>query len=172
MRPETLAAQVEQLRLTGNRLVFLVNSENVAKASAAQLIAYQLEAAGLSVDLKQLPFEDFTAALERGEFDLYLGETALTAGFDLEPLLSPGGGLNYGGWQAEGGDALLSAMQAAAPEEKPARASELFALLDEQAPIVPILFKNGSALTQWGQVSGLSPVRGNVFYQMEHWTIQ
>ena len=63
-------------------------------------------------------------------------------------------------------------MQAAAPEEKAAAAENLFALLNEQAPIVPIAFKNGSVLTQWGQVSGLSPVRGNVFYQMEAWTVK
>ena len=169
--PEGLAAQVEGLRLTGSQLVFLVNSENVAKTSAAQLIAYQLEAAGFSVELKQLPFEEFAAALAWGEFDLYLGETALTAGFDLAPLLGSAGALNYGGWWAEGVDGLLAAMLSAAPEERAAHAGAFFALFNEQAPIVPILFKNGSVLTQWGQLSGLSPVRGNVFYGFENWII-
>ena len=169
--PEGLAAQVEGLRLTGSQLVFLVNSENVAKTSAAQLIAYQLEAAGFSVELKQLPFEEFAAALAWGEFDLYLGETALTAGFDLAPLLGSAGTLNYGGWWAEGVDGLLAAMLSAAPEERVTHAGAFFALFNEQAPIVPILFKNGSVLTQWGQLSGLSPVRGNVFYGFENWSI-
>ena len=169
--PEGLAAKMEELRLQGSELVFLVNSENVAKTSAAQLIAYQLEAAGFAVELKQLPFEDYTAALAAGEFDLYLGETAFTADFDLAPLFSSTGTLNYGGWWAEGADALLAAMQGAAPEEKPVHAEAFFTLFSEQAPIVPIAFKNGSVLTQWGQLSGLSPVRGNVFYQIENWTV-
>ncbi len=169
--PEGLAAKMEELRLQGSELVFLVNSENVAKTSAAQLIAYQLEAAGFAVELKQLPFEDYTAALAAGEFDLYLGETAFTADFDLAPLLSSTGALNYGGWWAEGADALLAAMQGAAPEEKPVHAEAFFTLFSEQVPIVPIAFKNGSVLTQWGQLSGLSPVRGNVFYQIENWTV-
>lgn len=169
--PETLAVQMEQLRLTGTQLVFLVNSENVAKTSAAQRITYQLEAAGFTVELRQLPFEDYTAALGRGEFDLYLGETVFTADFDLSPLLSSSGPLNYGGWQTESTDALLLDMRGAA-EDKAAYAAELFALLDEQAPIIPIAFKNGSVLTQWGRVSGLSPVRGNVFYRLEHWTVK
>lgn len=167
--PGALAHQMEELRLRDSDLVFLVNSENVAKASAAQLIAYQLEAAGFAVELKQLPFEDYTAALAAGEFDLYLGETVFTADFDLAPLLSSTGTLNYGGWWAETADELLSAMQSAAPEGKAAAAAELFTLLNEQAPIVPIAFKNGSVLTQWGQLSELSPVRGNVFYNLEHW---
>ena len=170
--PEGLAAQASELKLQGRELVFLVNSENTAKASAAQRIAYQLEAAGLTVELRQLSFEDFTAALAAGEFDLYLGETALTADFDLTPLLSSAGALNYGGWQDEAADGLLYAMRAASPEDKPAAALALFALLDEQAPIVPIAFKNGSVLTQWGKLSGLSPVRGNVFYQIENWTVK
>ncbi len=169
--PEELAAQVERLRLKDCKLVFLVNSENVAKAAAAQRIAYHLEAAGFAVELKQLPFEDYTAALAWGEFDLYLGETVLTADFDLSPLLSSAGTLNYGGWTAEGADALLAALQGAG-EDKAACAAELFALLDEQAPIVPILFKSCSVLTQWGQLSGLSPVRGNAFYQIENWNLE
>ena len=53
-----------------------------------------------------------------------------------------------------------------------AAALALFDLLDEQVPIVPIAFKNGSVLTQWGKLSGLSPVRGNVFYQIENWTVK
>lgn len=170
--PEALAAQVEELRLKDSSLVFLVNSENVAKAAAAQLIAYQLETAGLVVELRQLPFEEYTAALTTGAFDLYLGETMFTADFDLAPLLSSAGALNYGGWRGEESDALLAAMQAAAPEEKSVHAGAFFALFSEQAPIVPIIFKNGSVLTQWGQLSGLNPVRGNAFYQIENWSIK
>lgn len=169
---EALASQVEERRLAGKTLVFLVNSENTAKAAVAQHIVYQLEAAGLTIDLQQLSFEDFTAALAAGSFDLYLGETVLTADFNLAPLLSSAGVLNCGGWQDETADGLLYAMGAASPEEKPAAAQALFSLLNQQTPIVPIAFKNGSVLTQWGRLSGLSPVRGNVFYHMENWSIK
>ena len=48
---------------------------------------------------------------------------------------------------------------------------QLHSKASEQAPIVPILFKNGSVLTQWGQLSGLNPARGNVFYQLDNWTV-
>ncbi|WP_160666878.1 ABC transporter substrate-binding protein [Colidextribacter sp. OB.20] len=170
--PEELAAQLEGQRLQTQTLSLVVNSENTAKSSAAQRIAYQLEAAGLTVELRQLPFEDYAAALARGEFDLYLGETVLTAGFDLAPLLSSAGALNYGGWRDGETDLLLSALRAASPEEASAAAEGLFARLNDQVPIVPILFKNGSVLTQWGRLSGLSPVRGNVFCGLENWTVK
>ena len=169
--PEGLGEEIEGLRLQNQTLVFLVNSENVSKSSAAQRIAYQMEAAGLTVELRQLAFEDYAAALSAGEFDLYLGETVLTADFDLSPLLGSAGALNYGGWRDGETDGLLSAMHAAAPADKPAAAEALFARLNDQVPVVPIAFKNGSVLTQWGQLSGLSPVRGNVFYSIEQWNI-
>ena len=169
--PEELAGRLAELGLEGEVLTLLVNSENSAKLSAAALIAYQLESAGLAVQVERLSFEDFTAALAAGSFDLYLGETVLTADFDLAPLLSSAGSLNYGGWTGSAADSLLSVLHAAPEEEKPRAAADLFAYLEQQAPIVPLLFKNGSALTQWGRVSGLDPIRSNVFYHMENWTV-
>ena len=169
--PEELAGHLAELGLEGATLTLLVNSENEAKASAADLIAYQLESAGLAVQVERLPFEDFTAALAAGTFDLYLGETVLTADFDLAPLLSSAGSLNYGGWTASAADALLSVLHAAPEEEKPRAAADLFAYLEQQTPIAPLLFKNGSVLTQWGRVSGLDPIRGNVFCHLENWTV-
>lgn len=169
--PEELAGRVKELRLNREELILLVNSENAAKTSAAQLIAYQLESAGVGISLRALSFEDYTAALEKGEFDLYLGEVVLTADFDLTQLLSYGGELNYGKWNGPGTAALLSTLAAAQGEERTAAAGALFDHLTEQVPIAPVCFKNGSVLTQWGRLSGLSPLRGNVFWQFENWNI-
>ncbi len=169
--PDGLAERLKELRLAGRELIVLVNSENAAKVSAAQRLAYQLESAGMKPDLRQLAFADYEAALKAGDFDLYLGEVVLTADFDLSCLLSYSGALNYGKWYSDEIDALLSALAGAEGAERSAAAGALFDLLNEQAPIVPICFKNGSVLTQWGRLSGLSPVRGDVFWQFEHWNI-
>ena len=171
--PDTLVTQLEELNLSGRELRLLVNSENEAKISAAQLIAYQLESAGLTIQVEQLSYENFTAALSQGSFDLYLGETVLTADFDLSPLLSSSGSLNYGRWQNSETDALLSAMHSAGQgEEKRLASQALSAHLEQQLPIAPLLFKNGSVLTQWGRLTQLNPIRNNVFYQLENWIIQ
>ena len=167
--PDALASQLDQLGLSGQTLTLLVNSENDSKVAAAQLIVYQLGAAGLAVELVQLPFDEYTAALTRGEFDLYLGEVVLTADFDLSHLLSSSGALNYGGWRDSTTDVLVAAMCRAGQEERGAAARALFAHLAQQCPIAPLVFKNGSVLTQWGRASGLDPVRNNVFYQFENW---
>ena len=169
--PEQAAANLEALRAAGRTVTLVANSENTAKAAAAQRIAAQLEAVGLSVRLSLLSYDNYVSALSAGNFDLYLGQVTLTGDFDLAPLLSSSGSLNYGRWQDALGDALLSAFQSAQGETRAKAAADLFAYLNQQTPIVPVCFKNGSVLTQWSRLSGLSPVRWNVFYQLENWKL-
>lgn len=170
--PVQAVSQLHALGALGHTLTLVVNSENTAKASAAQRIASQLEAVGVPVTLRKLSFDDYEAALSEGKFDLYLGEVVLTPDFDLSALLSSGGALNYGRWHEEQGDALLNAFQGAEGEARVAAAQALFAELTEQAPIAPLCFKNGSVLTQWGRLSGLAPRSNHVFYQLENWIVQ
>ena len=170
--PEGLTETLDNLRLSNRPIKLLVNSENAAKVAAAQRIAYQLEAAGLQVSLSKLPFEDYLAALTERNFDLYVGEVVLTADFDLSALLSSSGSLNYGAWQDAQFDALLTAFRSAQGEARSTAAASMLTYLNQQVPIAPICFKNGSVLTQWGRLSGLDPVRGNVFHHLEGWIIQ
>lgn len=169
--PEAMAQGLEGKKLENQPLVLLVNSENSSKVAAAQRIAYQLESTGLSVTLERLPWEEYLAALEKGNFDLYVGEVRLTADFDLTPLVGSRGALNYGGWSDQETDALLAAYQAAGGQERAAAAKALYANLIRRAPITPICFKNSSVLTQWGRLSGLSPVRDNIFWGLEDWVL-
>ena len=169
--PQPLVAAVSELKESRRTLTFLVNSENSAKVSTAEFIAYQLESVGLTVTLQILPFEDYSAALKAGNYDLYLGEVVLTADFDLSALLTPTGTLNYGGWANEETDVLL-ARAASASAGEPADLHALLSHLEEQVPFTPICFKNGSVLTRWGRLSGLSPLRGNVFYRLENWIME
>ena len=125
----------------------------------------------MEVRVDSLAFEDYAAALEAGRFDLYLGEVALTADFDLSALLSSDGALNYGRWQDEQTDLLLAELAAAPMDSKEEAASALYAYLGQRVPLVPVCFKNNSVLTKWGTLSGLSPVRGNLFYGLENWAI-
>ncbi len=150
-------------------LVFLVNMENSAKLSVAEYLAQGLERAGISVTLKKLAWEGYTAALEKGEFDLYLGETRLTPDFDLSPLVSSAGALNYGGYVDETTDALLAQFKAAGEVDRPAAATALYVQLSNNAPFVPLCFKNWTVLTSWGSLSGLSPTQQNIFSSFDRW---
>ena len=73
---------------------------------------------------------------------------------------------------AQGAGYRVAALAAGSGEARTQAASALYAYLAQEAPIAPICFKNGSVLTQWGRLSGLSPVRGNIFNRLEGWIIQ
>ena len=155
---------LEQLGLGEITLSLVVCSDNAAKLSAARFIARQLDKAGITVQVRALGWGEYLSALNEGQFDLYLGESALTADFDLSALLAPDGRLNYGGWNSATGSSLLRAFVSAPEDERQLAAADLCAHLRVQAPIAPLCFKRGCVLTQWGVLSGLSPTRDNVFY--------
>ena len=150
-------------------LTLLVNQDNSYKTGVADAIGRDLTAAGVSVTVKKLSWEDFTAALSAGEFDLYLGEVKLSADFDPSPLLS-GGALNYGKYNDPTATGLLSAFRAAQGEERTTAAKALYERLGEQAPFAVLCFKNWSMLSQWGQVSNATPTQQNLFYGFGNWS--
>lgn len=150
-------------------LRLLVNQDNTYKVGIADYLASSLAQSGVAVTVEKLPWEAYTAALSKGDFDLYLGEVRLTADFDLSALLNPGGALNYGGYSNATTTALLTSLRSAAGEARSAAASALAQDLAQQVPFAPLCFKNWSALVQWGQVSGITPTQQNLFYQFWNW---
>lgn len=159
------AQAIGRIGYTAERtLTLLVNGENGFKTSVAEYLAQALTAAGVPVEVRVLPFEEYAAALEAGDFDLYYGEVRLTADWDLSPLLRSGGALNYGGWADEQTEALLSAYQAAS--DRKAAMAELCAYLRRQSPILPVCFKSAAVLTQAGVVEGLAPTAAEPFYNL------
>lgn len=150
-------------------LTFVVNTDNSYKVSAAEYLTELLSREGIAVELKKLPWEDYVAALEGGEFDLYLGEVKLTADFDLTALLAPGGTLNYGAFADGETQDLLAAYLAADAAGRSEAAQALYRQIARTAPFTPICFKSWSVLTHWGKIAGLNPTQQNVFYGFSNW---
>lgn len=153
-------------------LRLIVNQENTYKVTLAEALAESLRELGCGVVLEKLPWDEFVTALERGQFDLYLGETALTADFNIREILTVGGSLNYGGFTDGGLQELIEKRQGAMGEERTVVTKELCQQVAELAPILPLCFKNGSLLTQWGQVAGAQPTQRDVFAGLEGWSIR
>lgn len=152
------------------RLTLLVNTDNAVRLTVAEQLAGELGGLGLDVTVNKLPWNDYTAAIQAGEFDLYLAESILPADFDLTALLGVGGELNYGRWTQGETQTLLEAFRQAQAPQKAEAATALYSHLAQQAPIAPICFKTNSILTQWGQVMGLTPTKGDPFAG-EDWSL-
>lgn len=148
-------------------LVFIVNTDNSFKLSIAEYLTATFSRLGISVTLQKLPWNDYLTALEQGTFDLYLGEVALTADFDLSPLLSQDGALNYGGYLSEEMTACITALRQAGADTRTESAASLLDLFLTDAPLAPVCFKHHAVLTHRQSTAHLTPTRQNPFYHLD-----
>lgn len=171
-RANALDEYLDQTEISDRNLVLLVNNENPTRVSAAKQIAEQLHSGGLRVQVRQVPFQEYTNALAAGSFDLYLGETMLFSDFDLTALVGSAGSLNYSRWSDAQTDNFLKYFRLGEGEDRNPRANALLTRLAKQMPITAICFKNGSVLTRWGKLEQLTPLQNNIFFQLDQWVIQ
>lgn len=154
------------------QLELVVSTENADRAAAAQHLVNGLNDMGISATLTKLEWDSYISALEKGNFDLYLGEVRLTADFDLTPLITAGGSLNYGGYSDTETAQLLQTYRAASGQGRDLSAQRLYERLAEEPPFAVLCFKNWSVLTQWSVLSDLTPTQQNLFYQFAQWKIE
>ena len=149
-------------------LTILVSESDSFKVSIADYLSRTLSTDGLSVTVRALPWSDYLAALQSGNFDLYLAEVRLTADWNITSLIGAGGALNYGRYADEQCNTLLAAFLA---NETAQTANALCRYLGQNAPIAPIAFKTASVLTPEGLIDGLTPTVSSPFYGLEGWTV-
>ncbi len=155
----------------GQTLTLIVNSESTFKTAFAGELEKELEAVGISVEVKKLAWGDFADALKNREFDLYLGEVKLTANFDLTELITEEGNLNYGGYSDNNLETRLTGFLTANREKRSDAARKLYQTVAEQAPIIPLCFKNNSVLTHWDPEVAITPTQQNLFYHFADWDL-
>ena len=143
----------------------LVNSDNAFKSAAADQIAASWNALpGVRVTVDKQPYDTYLSMLQSGDFDVYYGETQLTADFDLRPLLSSGGSLNYGGYASESMSAAIAAARSGDS------VTELYQTFLAEMPIVPVAFERGQMIIRKGLIDNYAPTPYNAFANLETWT--
>jgi len=154
-------------------LDFIVNIENAHKLAAAERIAESLKQVGFDVNVRVMPWSNFTEDLEKGKFDIYYGETLLGADFDLSVLLLPGDDtLNYGKTANTAYKPMIQSFLAASTQEEVSIAGgNLCREIRIYAPFVPILYKRHFIYSPMGVVSGATPSQSGVFHNFREWSI-
>ena len=98
--------------------------------------------------MEALAWEDYTAALAAGEFDLYYGEVRLSANFDLSSFFRFGGSLAYGALADNYMENLCHLALA-----NNGNNYNLYERLCGRGYITPVLFKNYAIYTTRGSVA-------------------
>lgn len=145
--------------LMGSTVVLLVNKDDSLRLRAARAIGEMLTKCGLVVQMKEENTAGYTNALKKQSYDLYFGQTKLSANMDLSAFFSSSGALNYGGLSNIGAYTLsLEAL---------ANAGNYYTLhktVMDNGLLCPVLFRSYAVYTNRGILSGMNPSRDNVFY--------
>lgn len=145
------------------QLTLLVNSEDQQMTAAANLIKVSLSKAGIGVNLNAQPFSAYTAALQAGNYDLYLGDVALNADMDLSPLLAPGGAAAYGVPANSASLTAFNAWRSGGP------LTALTSAFTGELPFIPLGFETGAVTYTPGLSGSVTPTVQNVFYGIAGW---
>ena len=163
---------LEDDELTAFELTFIVNGDNEYKVEAAEEIALSMKTVGINVEVKQYSWSEYMTHLQSGNFDMYYADVSLPADYDLSQLLVPGGAIDYGHAADDSYTEYIEAFLAADNEStKKAAAGQLCRYIYNQAPIIPVLFRQYAVHTNRNTVNGLAPTQSSIFYNFTDWVI-
>lgn len=157
--PELFAEAVAAANLTENTVTILLNGDDVVRHRAALAIADMLRAGGLKVSIIKSSAEDLVDMLKYSEYDLYLGQTKLSANMDISAFFGTYTSLNYGGL----GDPALYQMCLDAMTNA-GNFYKLHEAVMEEGQLCPILFQSDAVFVQRGVLTNVAPSRDNVFH--------
>ena len=150
---------VSQAAPENMEITLLVNSADSRRIRVAQKIAEMLRVGGFRVTVSSLRGTAYTNALSKGNYDLHLGQTKLSANMDLSAFFSTRGTLNYGSLSDAGLYALC--------QEALANDGNYYTLhqkVMQSGMLVPILFRSYAIYGQRGLFSDLNPARDHIFW--------
>ena len=162
---------------------FVVCAENANKVQEAKRIAEDMESIGLAVNLQELTWNDYVAALESGYLDedetvvvdMYMAEVALGGDWNVLELFTgdreEDGTLNYGGWDVTELEEACEAFLGAKDDDRAAAETTYLTLFTTNSVFVPICFETREVISHVGVISGMSPNQYDVFNNITEWTI-
>lgn len=120
------------------KLNLIVNKEDSRRTSLASQIKKSLNAVGIDLTVENLSFSDYKERLEKGEFDMYIGEIKLTQNMSLRPFFKKGGNANYGiDTKSTACDAYYDFVSGKID------ISTFVKVFDEYKPFIPICYRSG-----------------------------
>ena len=144
------------------KLLLLVNCDDSARLRAARYIAQQLTELGLETGTLEYGGSTGTTyeqVLQAGSYDIYLGQTKLSANYDLSQFFKGWGNL---GWGGIADNTLLNMCKEALANS--GNYYNLNKMVADDGKIIPVLFGYYEVYAERGQLLDLSPSRDNVFY--------
>lgn len=156
-------------------LVILVNQESVIKTEIAGYIAQNLENFGFGAVVKTLPWDEMTAAVIEGDYDIFIGEMNLFPNMDITSVMQNELVLSARITENEDPETAYSEEFLAAVSDFYAGKTDMRSFLSvfqEELPFIPLYF-SGGALAINRNISGtFSPGCFDLFSDPETWILE
>ena len=157
--PQKFADAVAEAAPEVNSVTILVSTSDYYKRYVAQEIANALKAGGLGATVKEVSADKLVSELRWGTWDLFVGQTRLSANMDLSAFFVKNGTLNYGNLTDDGIYAMCKDALA-----NSGNYYDLHKLVMESGRLCPILFQSYAVYGKRGIAPDLAPARDALFY--------
>lgn len=158
-RPAFAAAKRESGIGKGYTGTILVCSADSTRVELAHRISEDFSIYGIELTVNAVDSDTYRRYMGIGNFDMFIGETRLSANFDLTEFFRPYGSLNYGGLT----NRQLQQLCVDALENS-GNYYELHKVIMDNGYICPLLFKSYAVMVSRGAISNLQSAGDNVFH--------
>lgn len=157
--PVLFISKLNNYGVVKDTLRLLVNKDDIMRLRVARAIAAMLTELGVPTETMEMDSAGFLSRIRQGDYDMYLGQTRLSANMDLTPFFSRWGNMSYNGvYSTDIYELCLDAL------ENHGNYYNLLKTVAEDGRIVPILFSTQTVFASRGLLSDLAPARDNVFF--------
>ena len=140
---------------------------NAFMKAAAEQIAASLSLVNLNIEVLFLPHEEFTDALETGNFNLYLSEIKLTKNMDLSAFFTEGGAAAAGiDLESLDTDDVYFAYRS-----EQADLTAFLTSFDNSMPFIPLLFRNGQFCYSRSVKNGVEATEDRLYLNVADWKL-
>jgi len=157
--PQKFTDAVASANLESNQITILVSTSDYYKRYVAQTIGDALKKSGLSVTVKEVMADKLDSELRWSSWDLFVGQTRLSANMDLSAFFMKSGPLNYGNLTDDAIYAMCKDSLA-----NTGNYYDLHKMVMESGRLCPILFQSYAIYGKRGIAPDLAPARDNLFY--------
>lgn len=148
----------------------LVNEENANRIKLADVISKHFNSIGIKSGITVLPFCEYQNRISNGQYDVFVGQTALTNNYDLSFLLKTEE--NISGISNEMLDQSLNALVYLESEtQKQSLFYEICNVLKNESQIIGLYFEEKVIIFDKRIKGSITPSNSDVFYSIENWFI-
>ena len=151
---------------------FVICGASSIKSNVASKFASDMASLGLKITVRELPWEEYCAAIASGDFDMYYAEVRLTPDFDLSMLTGKDMRMNYGGIEDTMLDELIERYLGADDANRKSFCADMCAQIANMGYIIPLCFEKHQMITHRGVIEGIKASEFDPLYNFANWKIK